>query len=69
MSKLIKIQQTFAHAHKKQAIETQTAFEVFYNDLITLKSEGNFLKPTGFDAIMLWVRSNKERISFQDLLK
>ena len=69
LSKLIKIQQTNTPDNRDKSKDTATAFQEFFDEMKTLQNKEGFRKPSGFDAIVLWVRSNVEKKTFEHLLQ
>lgn len=69
LSKLIRIQQNTLPGSKQKDRETPLVLAAFESKLQNLKQDPTFEKPSGFDAILLWVRSKTEQKPFRDLLK
>ena len=68
LSKLIRLQQSNLPGSKQENPETPAVLEAFQSALQTLKADQKFEKPSGFEAILLWVRSKREHKPFRDLL-
>jgi hypothetical protein len=69
LSKLIRLQQVDLLDPIIDKKEFEDTFKAFYKDLLDLKNSNGFEKPSGFDAVLLWVRSEVDGKAFSELLK